>query len=103
MWELVWSILQQIRLGLGRGEAVSERRVQTFLGFLEGKEGVSGASGLRERQFANWSLSQHHYLTAPENIGCGVPGRGLRRPVFDFEPLGRSRGVLGRDMISLPS
>ena len=48
MWKLVWSILQQVRLGLGRGEAVSERRVQTFLGFLEGKKGVSGASGLRE-------------------------------------------------------
>ena len=48
MWELVWSILQQVCLGLGRGEAVSERRVQTFLGFLEAKQGVSGASGLRE-------------------------------------------------------
>ena len=41
-------------------------------------------------------------LTAPENMGCGVPGLGLGRRLLDFGPLGMGRGVFGLDIISWP-
>ncbi len=78
--------------------------IQALLGFFRSEEGICGGSSLQLAVNTNgpFRLNKSSVLTEPENMGWGVPGRGLARLFVEMWPLGPDKGVCGLDIISWP-